>query len=937
MPIEQVPFPNRVKLGDDFELDPRAYELRRGGRSLKLERIPMELLLLLVEQRGQLVTREQIIEKIWGKDVFLDADTSINSAVRKIRQVLKDDPEQPRFIQTVTGRGYRFIASITEVISDQPRTAPKTEPLPADLVGQTISHYRILSKLGSGGMGVVYEAEDVRLGRRVALKLLPEHLVRDPKALQRFEREARAASSLNHPGICTIYEVEEQEHQPIIVMELLEGESLKDRIRKRLITVKECLDVSVQVSDALQTAHTKGIMHRDIKPGNIFVVGGGRTKILDFGLAKVIPSGLDQAELQEEPLTLDGVLPGTTAYMSPEQVRGEEIDTRSDLFSLGVVMYEMATGQRPFNGKNRVLIMNAIQNETPPCPSRLNPKLPMGLDDVIAMALQKDREKRHQHAADICSEVQQLKQRMERGEAAVPRATSIRAAAEAPAGNSQHRKKLWVGGLVVAGIVLLFALGFGMRWRHSARTTSAPIRSVAVLPLENLTGDPDQQYFSDGMTDAIITDLAEIGSLRVISRTSAMHYRDSHKTLPEIAKELGVDAVVEGSVARAGNRVRIDAQLIQASDDRHLWAKGYERDIKDVLALQGELARTIASEVRVQLSPSEEARLTKPHQVNPEAYEAYLEGRFFWNKRNKEAIGKSVEYFNQAIRIDPGYASAYAGLADAYFMSACGIPSGLSPKEAAPKAKAAALKAVELDDTSAEAHTALGMFMQCYDGTASAVEQEYRKAIGLNPNYALAHHYYALLLLGWRNQEGLEQVQEALRLDPVSPNTNGLYADFLMETRQFDKAIEQFRKTVELDPHQYNSRVRLGFAYDLVHRYREAEGEFQEAEKISPETLSSQVGLAYTYGLEGRKAEVEKMLPTLETRAVQAGHPWWVCLLNIGLDRKEEAMRWLERAHTDGDFFFNLDSPHVDPLRADPRFQDLEKQVKNDYASKTEK
>lgn len=641
--------------------------------------------------------------------------------------------------------------------------------------------------------------------------------------------------------------------------------------------------------------------------------------------------------MQEEALTLDGVLPGTTAYMSPEQVRGEEIDTRSDLFSLGIVMYEMATGRRPFSGKNRVLIMNAIQNETPPCPSQLNPKLPMGLDDIIATSLQKDREKRHQHAADICSELQQLRQRMERGEATVPRATSIRATAEVPARNPQYRKKLRVGALVVAGIALLLALAFGMRWRLSARTASAPIRSVAVLPLENLTGDPDQQYFSDGMTDAIITDLAEIGSLRVISRTSTMHYRDSHKMLPEIARELGVDAVVEGSVARAGNRVRIDAQLIQASNDRHLWAKGYERDIKDVLALQGELARTIASEVRVQLSPSEEARLTKPHEVNPEAYEAYLKGRFFWNKRNKEAIGKSVEYFNQAIRIDPGYASAYAGLADAYFMSACGIPSGLSPQEAAPKAKAAALKAIELDDTSAEAHTALGMFMQCYDGTASAVEQEYRKAIGLNPNYALAHHYYALLLLGWRNQEGLEQVQEALRLDPVSPNTNGLYADFLMETRQFDKAIEQFRKTVELDPHQYNSRVRLGFAYDLVHHYREAEGEFQEAERISPETLSSQVGLAYTYGLEGRKAEVEKMLPTLETRAVQAGHPWWVCLINIGLDRKDEAMRWLERAHRDGDFFFDLENPHVDPLRADPRFQDLEKQVKIAYASQTGK
>ena len=411
MASNPVRLSSSIRFGDDFHLDPRTYELRRASRVLKLERIPMELLLLLIENKGQLVTRDQIIERIWGKDVFLDTDNSINAAIRKIRQVLKDDPERPRFVQTITGRGYRFIAPVIEAspappIEDaaQPRAAPG-----GSLIGKQISHYRILSELGSGGMGVVYQAEDLRLGRRVALKFLPEKLACDQRALKRFEREARAASSLNHPNICTIYEVEDHDHQPVIVMELLEGTSLKQRIQEGPISIEELLDFGIQTSDALEVAHAKGIFHRDIKPANLFVVGQGRVKILDFGLAKVCgpPAANDQPE--EESLTLDGVIPGTTSYMSPEQVRGEEIDARSDLFSLGVVLYEMATGQKPFVGKNRVLLMNAILNAQPAPASKVNPSLPAALDAIIGKALEKKREKRFQHAADICSDLKRLK------------------------------------------------------------------------------------------------------------------------------------------------------------------------------------------------------------------------------------------------------------------------------------------------------------------------------------------------------------------------------------------------------------------------------------------------------------------------------------------------------------------------------------------------
>jgi predicted ATPase/serine/threonine protein kinase len=403
--------PSQLRIGQNFELDLRSYELRRAGRVLKLERIPMELLLLFVEKKGELVSRDQIIERIWGKDVFLDTDNSINAAVRKIRQVLKDDPLQPRFLQTITGRGYRFIAPVVEALPAPAEVAaqPQAAAGEKNLIGKQISHYRILSELGAGGMGVVYEAEDLRLGRRVALKFPPEELVRDRRALQRFEREARLASSLNHPNICTIYEVEEHDHRPVIVMELLQGESLKQRMSKGAISTDELLDFAIQASDALAAAHAKGIIHRDINPGNIFVVGHSRLKILDFGVAKVCtPEAADDTS-GDESLTLDGAVVGTTSYMSPEQVRGEELDARSDLFSFGIVLYEMATNQHPFPGKNPALIVNAILNEQPAAASSASPSSPAALDAIIARALEKDLEKRFQSAADICSDLKRLK------------------------------------------------------------------------------------------------------------------------------------------------------------------------------------------------------------------------------------------------------------------------------------------------------------------------------------------------------------------------------------------------------------------------------------------------------------------------------------------------------------------------------------------------
>jgi predicted ATPase/serine/threonine protein kinase len=438
-----------MRFGNDFELDPRAYQLRRSGRVLKLERIPMDLLLLLIESKGQLVTREEIIERIWGKDVFLDTDNSINAAIRKIRQVLKDDPERPRFVQTITGRGYRFIAPIEDAKPEPVIKAAPAPPIPVaaeppaaapgSWIGKQISHYRIVSELGSGGMGVVYQAEDLRLGRKVALKFLPQKLASDQKALKRFEREARAASSLNHPNICTIYEVEEHDGQPVIVMELLEGKSLRQRMNEGAISIEELLDFGIQTSDALESAHAKGITHRDIKPANLFIVGQSRMKILDFGVAKVCGPVAATDLPEEEALTLDGIIPGTTSYMSPEQVSGEEVDARSDIFSLGVVLYEMATGQKPFVGKNRVLLMDAILNAKPSFhPSNANPPIPADLETILARALQKKRDKRFQHAAELCTELKQLKTAMGNATSIAPSTAPVKPNAR-PAGGALTR------------------------------------------------------------------------------------------------------------------------------------------------------------------------------------------------------------------------------------------------------------------------------------------------------------------------------------------------------------------------------------------------------------------------------------------------------------------------------------------------------------------
>jgi eukaryotic-like serine/threonine-protein kinase len=786
--------------------------------------------------------------------------------------------------------------------------------------------FKIARLLGKGGMGEVFEAQDLKLRRQVALKFLPEELSRDVQSLERFEREARAASALDHPSICTVYEIGEHEHRPFIVMQYLEGETLQRRIGEKPIDVQTVMELAIQLSDALDAAHSRGIIHRDIKPGNIFLTSRGQAKILDFGLAKHgavkhpvtrtnAGTSVPTASVPEESLTSPGSALGTVAYMSPEQVRGEDLDARTDLFSFGAVLYEMTTGQHAFSGRTTGVIFDAILNREPMSARKIKSQIPLELEQIISKALEKDREVRYQHASDIRTDLKRLKRDTESGHL-----RTITTPAPQPLWNRLWARR-WAT-VVVTVAVLTVAGVTGWLWRSSSMkpTTPPQIRSLAVLPLENLSRDPEQDYFAEGMTEELITDLSQLSGLKVISRKSVMRYKNADKPLSQIAQELGVDTIVEGSVRRSGDRIRISAQLIYAATETPLWARSYDRDLKDALAVQSALAGEIAEQIRANIK-SEQAHLRSTRSANPRALDAYLKGQYYLKKWQPQNAEKALEYFKQAIAEDPNFPMAYVQLANAY-------AGAETSAKTAPLQREAIGKALSLDPSLADVHLALANLKLNTDYDWTGAEREYRRALELNPNSADAHNQLALYLSETgRFDEALKESQAAQELDDSVWFSMGGYLYF---TRQYDRGIELVKRMTEVHPDDF-----VGEWWRLFHFYA-AKG--MEAEELNAwrqtglalgYTQGPDIGRAYrTLGYRGALRKGAKWMEE-ETTHGNFDFPEPIAEVYILLGDKDKAFYWLDKAYEERDGFLTelAVSPIFDSVRSDPRYKALVKKI----------
>ncbi|MGB7063277.1 MAG: protein kinase [Candidatus Zixiibacteriota bacterium] len=708
------------------------------------------------------------------------------------------------------------------------------------MIGKTISHYRVVRKLGEGGMGEVYLAQDTKLNRQVALKFLSEQFASDQSFKARFKREAQAAAALNHPNIITIHEVAEHQDRPFIAMELVEGESLKELIERKDLSIDRVTDLGIQISQGLAKAHQAGIIHRDVKPQNILIDKDGRARICDFGLAKL---------RREVMLTRTGTTVGTVAYMSPEQGQGKEVDQRSDIFSLGVVLYEMVTGQLPFKGEHEAAIVYSIVNDTPEPLARYKAGVPEELQKIVEKALRKDAETRYQSSADLTADLREL-----RRQSTTAATLSSRSALGLGKG-----KRSWA--VPIVGVILLVAIVAVVAFLWSGRRDMPVVpggemtartswkNSIAVLPFRDFSPDKDQEYFCDGMTDAIIGKLSGLENLKVISMSSVMRFRDPERDIKEIGRELGVAAVLEGSIQKEDSTIRLSSQLVNAANGAHLWSETYDRELESVFAIQDEISQAIVNVLRIRLLGDDRTAFAKRHTDNLEAYNAYAQGRFLWNKRTEENLTRAIGYFERAVQLDPDYALAYAGLADAYNV----LPSnvGTPVEEVLPQAKEAAGKALELDDKLGEAHASMGLALKL-EGDLEGAEKEYLQAIQLNPAYAYAHYWYAMLLgeMGKR-EEGLRELERAFELDPLSVVILVYLASTRWESGDSLQALELIQRALEIEPTRMATYSVYGSGLRASGRLEDAVRIYQEAIQIDSTYAHAYSRLCYTYNQMG--------------------------------------------------------------------------------------
>ena len=763
------------------------------------------------------------------------------------------------------------------------------------MIGETISHYKIIEKIGSGGMGDVYKAEDTRLQRIVALKFLPPGLIRDDDARQRFVYEARASSALDHPNIGAIYEIGEDDGDFFIAMAYYEGKTLKDKIDQGPLEVKEAVDTTIQILKGLAKAHSKDIIHRDIKPANILLTGDNQVKIIDFGLAKLKGSTM---------LTKTGTTMGTVSYMSPEQAQGGNVDHRTDIWSVGVMLYEMLAGETPFKGDYEQAIMYLIMNEEPEFITKVRSDVPKQIERILEKALAKNPEKRYQTMEEMLEDLSTIYEEVR----------EIRPGSSSGFRLGRKQRKHLYRTLAVALMVTVF----GIYLWQSKIAEASPV-SIVLLPLKSITQNAEQEWFTDGMTDALITDLAKISGLRIISLASAMQYKGTKKTPPEIAAELGVQYVIECSIVKIAEQVKISARLINAITDEYLWAEEYERQFSNILGLQGEIAQTIAGQIQIKLTPHEETRLAATRSVNPETYELYLKGMYHMNKYTPEGIENGLAYLHEAVEKDPADPMAYAGLALGYELIAH-TPS--PPPETESQARAATLKALELDESQAEAHLANAMLKIYHDWDRTGAEQAYQRTLELNSSLALAHGHYAFfILISGDEEKALAESNLAQALDPLAPIYAAWQGWMYFWLERNDEAIEEALKSLELVPDFPVGLYVLGCAYAAKGMYEEAIAAHRKAGEISPDW---KWGLGQTYALAGRTDEALSVAADLENKP-RMWNTWGLAEIYTALGEKDKAFHWLEAAYKQHHPYIQWmwRNPSFKSLRDDPRFIDM--------------
>ncbi len=807
--------------------------------------------------------------------------------------------------------------------------------LPAVAVGRTIGAYKVTRQIGHGGMGEVYLAQDTRLGRRVALKMLPSRFTSDKDRLRRFQQEARAASGLNHPNIITIHEVGQIDEAHFIATEFVEGHTLRSAIESGAVKIEDAIDIAIQVASALRAAHEAGIVHRDIKPENIMIRPDGYVKVVDFGLAKLSERKAVTDDTGASFLAVDtnpGIVMGTVSYMSPEQARGLAVDARTDIFSLGVVLYEMIAGRTPFEGATTTDIIVAILEKTPAPLSSYNAEAPAQIESIIIKALEKSVEDRYRSAGELFDDLRKLKQDLDiqariensSSEEFLAGVRTRTGSGQAPAKQAPAKPAITSrAAAILAALLLVAAVVIGLLLFAAPRKT---IDSIAVMPFANAGGDPNAEYLPDGVTESIINSLSRLPGLKVMARGTVFTYKNREIDPRKIGDELNVRAVVMGKILQRGQMLIVTAELVDTSDGSQLWGKQYNASLPEILAVQENISRDITDKLGV--SDEQKRESTKHYTENTEAYQLYLRGRHHWNKRTKDSLNKSIDYFREAIEKDPAYALAHSGIADAYII--LGNYQYLAPVDAYPKAEAAAKMALRIDDTLAEAHASLAHVKQRYFWDYDGAEAEFKRAIELNPAYPPAHLYYAIFLnYTGRKDEAIEEAKLAQKLDPLSLTMNsGLGFNYYF-ARRYDEAITVYEKTFELDPNFVTAYGYIGMAYEAKGMHEQAIANLQKAFELQsrPEYLA---WLGHVYATTGRRDKAEKMLEELKSLSKQSYvSAYHMAFLYLGLGDKDRALDYLDQAYEErsSSMIALKADPVFDSLHTNARFQNLLRRV----------